>query len=142
MRRTRVIIGIALMLAGPAAAILAMRVALGDQARARAAIMAAVSHASEARDVQEQKLAETQVLSAARIEPLAAGIRACVDGATLVDMFDNEDWWRPYRVEFPSVRVVVDGHVLATRGPDLGPVADELASRTRAGSAASAMAHL
>jgi hypothetical protein len=131
MRRIRVTLGIVLMLGGPSAGILAMRVALGDQARAQASLVAAASRDADSRGTQERRAAEAQVSAAAHIEPLAAGLRARVDGATLVDMFENEDWWRPYRVEFPLVRVIVDGKPLTTRGPAVGAEGDELVRRAR-----------
>ena len=137
MRRTRVIMGIVLVLAGPSVAILAMRIAVGDQARAQASLLAAVNHDTEARVAQEKKAVEAQVTAATRIAPLEAGLRARVDGATLLDMFDNEDWWRPYRVAFPVVRVVVDGRPLATRGPELGEAGDEVVRRARTETVAS-----
>jgi hypothetical protein len=139
MRRLRVTLGIALVLGGPAAGILAMRAAVGDQARAQAALLAAASRDSESRGAQERREAEARVSAAGALEPLAAGLRARVDGATLVDMFENEDWWRPYRTAFPAVRVVVDGKPLATQGPALGAGEDELLRRARAQRLASAI---
>jgi hypothetical protein len=120
------------MLGGPSAGILAMRYAVGDQVRAQAALLAATNREVEARHTHEKKVAESQVVAAAALEPLEAGLRARVDGATLIDMFDNEDWWRPYRTEFPLLRVMVDGRPLATRGPELGASGDELLRLARA----------
>ena len=142
MRRFRVAIGIVLLLGGPAAGILVLRAAVGDQARAQAALVATANREVESRDAQERQGVEGKVGAAARLEPLAAGLRARVDGATLVDMFENEDWWRGYRAEFPVVRVVVDGKPLATRGPDLGSTTDELMRRARGGSAGSVVARV
>jgi hypothetical protein len=142
MRRFRVIIGVALMLGGPAAGILAMRAAVGDQARAQATLMAAANHETESRDLQEQRGVETRVATAAALEPLAAGLRARVDGATLVDMFENEDWWRPYRADFPLVRVMVDGKSLATRGPAVAAGEDALVRKARAEKLGSAIVRI
>ncbi|HEY2730743.1 MAG TPA: hypothetical protein VGK52_12455, partial [Polyangia bacterium] len=88
MRRIRVTAGIALMLGGPSAGILAMRAALGDQARAQATLLATANRETEVRTASERKSAETQVAAAAQLGPLAAGLRARVDGATLIDMFE------------------------------------------------------
>jgi hypothetical protein len=139
MRRLRVIIGVALMLGGPSAGILVLRAAVGDQARAQAALLAAADHEVEARHAGERRSVEAQVAAAAALEPLAAGLRARVDGATLVDMFENEDWWRPYRAGFPLVRVVADGKTIATRGPAAVPGEDELVRQARAHRLASAV---
>ncbi len=132
MRRLRVIIGVALMLGGPSAGILAMRAAVGDQARAQASLLAAADHEVEARHAGERRAVETQAVAAAALEPLAAGLRARVDGATLVDMFENEDWWRIYRSTFPLVRVMVDGKPLATHGPAVAAGEAELVAQARA----------
>jgi serine/threonine-protein kinase len=120
------------MLGGPSAGILAMRAALGDQARAQATLLATANREAESRTASERRSAETQVAAAARLGPLAAGLRARVDGATLIDMFENEDWWRPYRAAFPLVRVMVDGKPLAAHGPDVGAGVDDLLRRARA----------
>jgi len=127
------------MLGGPSAGILAMRAALGDQARAQATLLATANREAESRTASERKSAETQVAAAAQLGPLAAGLRARVDGATLIDMFENEDWWRPYRAAFPLVRVMVDGKPLAAHGPDVGAGVDDLMRRARAQPAASAL---
>ena len=50
-----------------------------------------------------------------------------VDADTLIDLFDNEDWWQPYRSEFSFVRLVVDGTVVASRGiADVGNLTGRL----------------
>ena len=131
MRRIRVFIGVVLMLGGPSAGILAMRAVVGDQARAQAALLAAASREAEARDFQVRQGAESRAVAAAHLDPLAAGLRARVDGATLVDMFENEDWWRPYRADFPLVRVMVEGRALTSQGPDPGAAVDDLLRRAR-----------
>ena len=82
-------------------------------------------------------------MSAAALEPLlAAGQRARVDGATLIDMFENEDWWRPYRGSLPLVRVIADGQLLATRGPAVSAAEAEVVARARTQGLASALVHL
>ncbi|MDB4982441.1 MAG: Serine/threonine-protein kinase [Myxococcales bacterium] len=140
---TRVILGVTLILGGSAVGIFAPRSAVGERTRTQAALIAAANRAAEARGVElgsaETKRAEAQAIAAAGIAPLRAGLRARVDGETLVDMFDNEDWWRPYRAAFPILRVVVSGRPLAAKGPDPGAAGDELVRRARATGAASAM---
>ena len=39
---------------------------------------------------------------------------------------ENEDWWRPYRSEFPVVRVRVGEKITASRGPDVGRSDEEV----------------
>jgi serine/threonine-protein kinase len=142
MRRLRVLVGVVLMLGGPSAGILVLRAAVGDQARAQAALLAAADREVESRHAEERRALEAQVTAAAGLEPLAAGLRARVDGATLIDMFENEDWWRPYRTAFPLVRVVADGRPLATHGPAVSAGEGELVSRARAQRLASAIVRL
>jgi serine/threonine-protein kinase len=142
MHRLRVIFGIALMVGGPAAGILAMRAAVGDQARAQAALLAAADREIDARHAEERRWIEGKATAAAALEPLAAGLRARVDGATLVDMFENEDWWRPYRTAFPLVRVIADGKSLATRGPAFDPAEADMVSRARTQHQASAFVRI
>ncbi|HVU52680.1 MAG TPA: serine/threonine-protein kinase [Polyangia bacterium] len=142
MRRLRFITGVVLVLGGPSAGILVLRAAVGDRARAQAALVAAADREAEARHAEERRAVETQVSAAATLEPLAAGLRARVDGATLVDMFENEDWWRPYRQAFPLVRVLADGKPLATRGPAVSAAEAELVARARAQGLASGIVRL
>ena len=102
MRRTRLLLGIALIAAGPAVGVFGVR-AGPRRSGARAGVAARVGHRRRrTRGAEEKTAAEKQVWEAARLEPLEAALRAHVDGPTLVDLFENEDWWRPYRREFPS----------------------------------------
>ncbi len=114
------------MFAGTAVGVLALRAVFGDQARAQAALLNAATQDATARDGEERRVAEEQVLVAAQLEPLNAALRAEVNGATLVDLFDNEEWWRPFRAQFPLVQILIGSHVLASRGPDIGGAADDL----------------
>ncbi len=123
MRTSRVAIGILLIAAGTAAAIIAARALLGDRERAQAAVLAAETRRAQ-EEAAQQARAERAAASAAQLEPLRAALRAHVDGATLVDLFQNEDWWRPYRTDFPAVRVTDGDRLLASRGPDLGRAPD------------------
>ncbi len=85
MRKTRLLSGIALIVAGTAVGVLGVRSVLGDQARAQAALLRSATGESDARGAPEKKSAEKQVWEAARLEPLEAALRARVDGPTLVD---------------------------------------------------------
>jgi len=130
MRKPRVAIGIAFMAAGTAAAIGAARAVIGDSARAEAALVAAESVRAQEQSGQQLR-AERAVAAAAQEAPLVAALREHVDGPTLLDLFDSEDWWRPYRADFPAVRVSDGARVLASRGPDLGPAADPVVAAAR-----------
>jgi hypothetical protein len=138
MRTPRVAIGITLIAAGTAAAIFAARSVVGDRERAQATLLAADTLRAQ-EQIAEQTRAEQAVSTAARVEPLVAALRAHVDGATLVDLFENEDWWRPFRSDFPSVRVVDADRLLAVRGPDLGHAADAVVAAARKQPTASAI---
>jgi len=138
MHRTRLLIGIVLIATATAAGVFAMRTAVGDQARAQAALMAAATRDAAAHDAEARRLAEGRVEAAAQIQPLEAALRDQVDGVTLLDLFENEEWWRPFRAEFPLVRVVMGDHLLASRGPEIGRAGDDLirmARKQRLGSA-------
>jgi eukaryotic-like serine/threonine-protein kinase len=138
MHRTRLLTGIVLIATATAAVVFALRTAVGDQARAQAALLAAASRDVASRDADERRATEGRVSAAAELQPLESAIRDRVDGATLLDLFDNEEWWRSYRAEFPLVRVVSGDRPLAVRGPDLGPAGDDLvrlARKQRLGSA-------
>ncbi len=91
MRRTRLLLGIALIATGTAVGVFGVRSVLGDQARAQASLLGTATGAAETRGAEEKTAAEKQVWEAARLEPLEAALRAHVDGPTLVDLFENED---------------------------------------------------
>ena len=46
-------------------------------------------------------------------------LKARVDGRTLVDLFDTEDWWRAFRTDTVTTKVVVGDAVLVNRGVEL-----------------------
>lgn len=139
MRKTRLLLGIALIIAGTAVGVLGVRAVLGDQARVQAALLRSAPGEADARGVPEKKSAEKEVWEAARLEPLEAALRARVDGATLVDLFENEDWWRPYRSEFSVVRVRVGDKTTVSRGPDVGKGDEEVVAEARKRQIASAI---
>ncbi len=138
MLKPRMAIGVTLIAAGTATGVIAARAVVGDGTRAQATLLA--TETTRAREqAAQQSRAEQAVTAAARIAPLVAALRAHVDGATLVDLFDNEDWWRPFRADFPSVRVLDAVHVLAARGPDLGVASDAVVAAARKQALASAV---
>jgi serine/threonine-protein kinase len=139
MRKTRLLLGIALIVAGTAAGVLGVRSVLGDQTRVQAALLRNATGETDARGAPEKKSAEKEVWEAARLEPLEAALRARVDGPTLVDLFENEDWWRPYRSEFPVVRVRVGDKITVSRGPDVGRGDEEVVAEARKRQIASAI---
>jgi serine/threonine-protein kinase len=130
MRTSRVAIGITLIAAGTAAAVLGGRSIVGDQAHAEAALLAAETLRTQEQNA-EQSRAERAVAAAIRIDPLEAALRAHVDGPTLVDLFDNEDWWKPLRADFPIVRVLDGSRLIAARGAELGHAADAVIDSAR-----------
>ncbi|MFL5305127.1 MAG: serine/threonine-protein kinase [Polyangia bacterium] len=131
-------IGVTLIAVGTATAIRAARAVMGDGARAQAALLATETLRVQDQAAQQSR-AEQAVTAAARITTLVAALRAPVDRVTLVDLFENEDWWRPYRAEFPAVRVIDATHVLAAYGPDLGDGVARVAAAARKQAPASAV---
>jgi hypothetical protein len=142
MRRARVFVGIALIAAATAVGVFGVRSALGDEARAQAALLRDAAGAGDGRGAAERTAAEKQVWEAARLEPLESAMRAHVDGATLLDLFENEDWWRPFRTAFPVVRLRVGERTIVTRGADLGDVEQGTVAAARKRQIASAIAEV
>ena len=64
----------------------------------------------------EQGTLEGKARAAADVPALNAALAAHVDTATIVDLLDSEDWWLPYRKEFPLVRLIVGDTLVASRG--------------------------
>jgi hypothetical protein len=121
LRRTTRLAGATLLASGVALSIVSFRLASRERARAQAAAVATAALEREAHDAEELRAIERRARQAAAIEPLAAAVKMNVDADTLIDLFDNEDWWQPYRAEFSFARLIVDGTVVASRGiADLG----------------------
>ena len=116
--------GSVLVASGVALSLLTLRSLTGERAQAEAAVHAATTEDAE-RGTAELRAIETKVQAAADLRPLCAAIAAQVDSTTLLDLLDNEDWWRPYREEFAVVRVIVGDEVIAARG---GPAAGDEAA--------------
>src|SRR5450432_3106005 len=102
-------IGVALLGGGLALGALARRADQEVRAAADARAQAAKAAAEESaqRLEAETRAAEARGARAAALEPLNAAIASHVDGTTLVDLFEHEDWWQPFREEFAVARVIV-----------------------------------
>ena len=75
-----------------------------------------------------QRLAlEAKATAIATISPLHAALNNQVDGHTLVDLFETEEWWRPVRDDFKAVRLIVGEQLIASQGRlDLGTTDHEI----------------
>src|SRR5438552_10624104 len=56
---------------------------------------------------------EIEVKNAASISQLKAALADGVDAATILDLFDSEDWWAPFRAR--GAALVTAGRTLAAR---------------------------
>jgi hypothetical protein len=111
----RRLLGTILIAAAVAIALLGVRSATGDRVQAEATMRADATRQAALRQ-SELRAIEGRVQAAAELRALNAAVAAHVDSTTINDLLDNEDWWRPYRDEFPLVRLIVGEVVLATRG--------------------------
>src|SRR5262245_15992738 len=59
---------------------------------------------------------EPKALSAARLSEIVSGLDLDADAHTFEDLLENEDWWAPYRSEFPLSGVVTANGALAMLG--------------------------
>ncbi|MFL5305706.1 MAG: protein kinase domain-containing protein [Polyangia bacterium] len=110
-----------LVLAALGAAALAGRGLVASARRsADAAPVKLEARAAETRAHLESALAhltqplEEQAARAAALPELKAALADRVDAPTLLDLFDTEDWWAPFRGR--DAAIVVGGQVLAARG--------------------------
>src|SRR2546425_4604858 len=110
---TRIWIGVALLGAGAVVAGTAVLAGVRKEAEGEAQREAATRAADEAakRQAAERALMEKKVRHAATLKPLNAAVRDRVDGPTLIDLFDDEDWWQPYRDEVAGAQVTVGNRV-------------------------------
>jgi serine/threonine-protein kinase len=83
------------------------------EARGRAAEAASAEVAGR-REAEERTVA-TRVEQAAAIKPLNSAVGDHIDGTTLIDLFDHEDWWLPFRDE-AGARVIVGDLLVGTWG--------------------------
>ncbi len=86
---------------------------------ARARVVAALA--------DETRPLEAEVARAVQLPELRAALTERVDGATIVDLFDTEDWWTPFKSR--DAAIVAGGHLLAVRGDKDLPVPAGLTSR-------------
>ena len=134
------LVGSSLIGAAVALALLAYRSATAGHAQAEPT-MGAESDRQTALRQAELLAIEGKVQTAAELRALNAALGARVDSATLIDLLDNEPWWRPYREEFPLVRVIVGDTVVAARGAGGGAaVAADVVQAARRQMVASAQA--
>jgi len=112
---------VVLILAAVASAVMASRGLVASARRAADNAPAKLeSRAGESRGRMEAALAQTtrplesDVALAARVPELKAALRDNVDGATLLDLFDTEDWWAPFRGH--DAAVLMGSDVVAARG--------------------------
>jgi hypothetical protein len=115
MAKLKFAVGILSLGAAGAAAYLGLRTR-DLQTQADAAARAAAAQGQADRLAAELRTTESQVVEAAALHPLNAALDDHVDSATLLDLFDTEDWWRPFREGFVSTRVIVADETLAFRG--------------------------
>ncbi|MEP6655080.1 MAG: hypothetical protein ABJA82_17075, partial [Myxococcales bacterium] len=121
--------------------------AYGGRAESERALAEQTAHAAtvaaeqtRARMDAERHRLESRAVTAAETKPLLAALDNKIDGITLVDLFQSEDWWRDVRAEFPMARVVMGSEVLATYGaPDPGTKDREVVSEARKNPVASAV---
>src|SRR5690349_17562539 len=85
------------------------------RAQADAAVRAEATQQA-ARAQADLRAVETKVQAAAELPSLNNALASHVDSATIIDLLDSEDWWRPYRDEFALVRLMVGDRIVASRG--------------------------
>jgi len=69
---------------------------------------------------------EPKAMTAARLPEIVSGLDLDADVHTFEDLLENEDWWAPYRSEFPLSGIVTGAGAVSTigsNGPELGNVA-------------------
>ncbi|HVZ71939.1 MAG TPA: serine/threonine-protein kinase [Polyangia bacterium] len=115
MRR---VIGIGLLGGAVALGLAAQHARAGARAEGEARTRAAEASAVETaqRLEAEARAVEARAARAAAIEPLAAAVANHVDGTTLLDLFEHEDWWQPFRDELAGARVIVGDVLVASWG--------------------------
>src|SRR5579872_965949 len=141
-RPVRRIVGALLILAGGGVVALAVRGDARRQAEADAIRVetAALKEAAAQRLLAERRAMEARTLDAASTRPLNAALENHVDGPTLMDLFDNEDWWRPFREQYAATRVIVGDFLFAAQGKlDLGVTDKPVVKEARQGKVASAL---
>jgi hypothetical protein len=89
-----------------------------------------------------QRLAlEAQATAIAAIPPLHSALNSQVDGHTLLDLFETEEWWRPVRDDFKGIRLIVGEQLMASQGKlDMGAADHDLVAAARKDEVASTVA--
>src|SRR5262245_24715279 len=86
---------------------------------------------------------EPKAASAARLPEIASGLDLDADAHTFEDLLENEDWWAPYRAEFPVSGVVTANGALAMLGAEPAEVSHApIARQARVAGVASGIAAL
>src|SRR5262245_22533395 len=86
---------------------------------------------------------EPKALSAARLSEIVSGLDLDADAHTFEDLLENEDWWAPYRSEFPVSGVVTANGALAMLGAEPGDLSNApIARHAREAGVASGIAAL
>jgi serine/threonine-protein kinase len=99
--------------------------------QARLAVEAARRNVEAAWKAQRSAL-EAKATEIAAIAPLHAALNNQVDGHTLIDLFETEEWWRPVRDEFRAVRLIVGEQLVASQGKlDIGTADHDLVAAAR-----------
>jgi len=66
---------------------------------------------------------EPKAMTAARLPEIVSGLDLDADPHTFEDLLENEDWWAPYRSEFPLSGIVTGAGAVATIGSGGGELA-------------------
>jgi len=117
--RVKRFVGAILIAIAAAIAVLTYRALLAERAQAQEAQRAETTRQAADRQA-ELRTIESKVQAAADLPALNAALAAHVDSATIIDLLDSEEWWLPYRKDFPLVRLIVGDAVVASRGTTSG----------------------
>jgi hypothetical protein len=118
--RVKRFVGTTFIAAAVAIGLLTLRTAIGARAKAEAMVRADSDQRAALRQTEQRNI-ERRAQAAADFPSLTAALNAHVDSATIVDLLDSEEWWQPYRAEFPLVRVIIGDAAIATRGTTASP---------------------
>jgi hypothetical protein len=117
--RVKRVVGTTLIAAAVGIGALTFRAAVGARARVEETVRAEAAQQVAAREA-ELRAVEGKARAAADLPALNAALSAHVDSATIVDLLDSEEWWQPFRAQFPLVRLIVNDALLASRGTTAG----------------------
>jgi hypothetical protein len=138
--KTKLLSGVALIVVGAGIALAASSAWARHQAAVDGAAAAATAAARQALSAQRNEI-ESEAMRAAALEPLNAAVDDGVNGATLIDLFEDEDWWQPFRSDLAGAQLVVGSDLLAAwRQAAPGPEATGVVKTARTQRFASALA--